>query len=132
MERAQSVLPWILFFLDSPVTMSKCWITLTTSQQGLLKSASIATIFHVMIVHCLLSSMAPGHISIRLSASRCLGWVGMWKGGGGLLNQVDYFVGGGVVTLLLPCHIPFPSVSSGSGFRQFFGFPFLNSKLTIV
>lgn len=36
---------------------------------------------------------------------------------------IKWYFWGRVVTLLLPCHIPLPSVSSGSGFRQFFGFP---------
>lgn len=77
-------------------TLSKaCW------SPHLSPQSSMSWLFY-----CILSSMAPGHISIRLSASRCLGWVGMWKGGGGLLNQVVFFLGGGVVTLL-PCHIPF-------------------------
>ena len=37
--------------------------------------------------------------------------------------------GGGVVTLLLPCHIPFPSVSSGSGLEPYSFSGFLSREL---
>lgn len=93
-------------------TLSKaCW------SPHLSPQSSMSWLFY-----CILSSMAPGHISIRLSASRCLGWVGMWKGGGGLLNQVVFFFGGGgsyTVTMSYTIFHPFHQGVASVSFSGF-------------